>query len=93
MDAMTLVRERIVSADYTGAKLRNYINHEFRDLFMIRADTITAMRQKRVLVNGQGVLDSYQLVDGDRVRVEVNVAHAIESRLHSLDVELKYSEP
>ncbi|KAJ2425369.1 hypothetical protein GGI03_001407 [Coemansia sp. RSA 2337] len=93
MDAMTLVRERIVSADYVGAKLRNYISQEFRDVFMIRADAITAMREKRVLVNGQGVLDSHQLVDGDRVRVEVNIAHAIKSRLHSLDIELKYSEP
>ncbi|KAJ2339549.1 hypothetical protein GGH92_006668, partial [Coemansia sp. RSA 2673] len=73
MDAMTLVRERIVSADYVGAKLRNYISQEFRDVFMIRADAITAMREKRVLVNGQGVLDSHQLVDGDRVRVEVNI--------------------
>ncbi|KAJ2732092.1 hypothetical protein IW152_004072 [Coemansia sp. BCRC 34962] len=93
MDAMTLVRERIVSAYYAGSKLRNYIVHEFRDVFMIRADAITAMRQKRVLVNGRSVLDSHQLADGDRVRVEVNVAHAIQSRLHSLDVELKYSEP
>ncbi|KAJ2414868.1 hypothetical protein GGI10_002087 [Coemansia sp. RSA 2530] len=93
MDAMTLVRERIVSADYAGSKLRNYIVHEFRDVFMIRADAITAMRQKRVLVNGQGVLDSHQLADGDCVRVEVNLAHAIQSRLHSLEVKLKYSEP
>ncbi|KAJ2832208.1 hypothetical protein FBU31_002125 [Coemansia sp. 'formosensis'] len=93
MDTLTLAREQIVGANYAGAKLRNYIIHEFRDLFMIRADAITAMRQKRVLVNGQGVLDSHQLVNGDRVRVEINVAHAIKSRLHSLDVELKYSEP
>ncbi|KAJ2334284.1 hypothetical protein GGI00_001924 [Coemansia sp. RSA 2681] len=93
MNATTIVRERVVSPDYAGTKLRNFIVHEFRDVFMIRADAINAMRQKRVLVNGVGVLDSHQLLSGDCVRVQVNVAQALQSRLHSLDIELKYSEP
>ncbi|KAJ1997914.1 hypothetical protein H4R26_005652, partial [Coemansia thaxteri] len=88
-----LATERVVGAASSGAKLRNYIIHEFRDVLMIRADAINALRQKRVWVNGLHVLDSHRLASGDCVRVEIDVLEAVKSRLSSLDVELQYSEP
>ncbi|KAJ2562459.1 hypothetical protein IW140_006419 [Coemansia sp. RSA 1813] len=86
------VKERTVGAQSSGTKLRNFIVHEFRQDLVIRADAIAALRQKRVRVNGSIVLDSYQLEEGDRVQVEVDAMQVIRSRLHSLDVEVRYTE-
>ncbi|KAI9506648.1 S-adenosyl-L-methionine-dependent methyltransferase [Coemansia spiralis] len=87
-----LAKEKIVDSNSSGTKLRNYLVREFRQELFIRADVIAALRQKRVHVNGSIVLDSYLLKEGDHVQVEVDAAQVIKSRLHSLDVKLKYAE-
>ncbi|KAJ1813185.1 hypothetical protein LPJ75_003297, partial [Coemansia sp. RSA 2598] len=85
--------ERAVGERHAGTKLRNFLVHEFRDVLAIRADIISALRQKQVLVNGENTLDSHVLQAGDCVSVSVDPLQAIKSRVRALDVELKYSEP
>ncbi|KAJ2519462.1 hypothetical protein H4217_002662 [Coemansia sp. RSA 1939] len=92
MTSNLLVKERKVDTKESGTKLRNFIVHQFRQELAIRADAIAALRQKRVRVNGAIVLDSYQLKEGDLVRVEIDPIQAIKSRLHSLDIELRHAE-
>ncbi|KAJ2726796.1 hypothetical protein GGI07_000307 [Coemansia sp. Benny D115] len=84
---------RIVEAKHAGVKLRNYLVQEFRDILLVRSDMIAALRQKRVLVDGQITLDSHVLQPGNCVQVTIDPAQAIKSRLRGLDVELRYSEP
>ncbi|KAJ1731291.1 hypothetical protein LPJ61_002601 [Coemansia biformis] len=86
-------RTKVVDAHGAGQKLRNYIVHEFRDVLRIRADALHALREKRVRVNGEIVLDSHVLAAGDSVQIEIDGTRAIKSRLHSLDVVLRYAEP
>ncbi|KAJ2158236.1 hypothetical protein GGF46_003913 [Coemansia sp. RSA 552] len=88
-----LVVEKTVDSRTAGQKLLRFLVHEFRDSLKVRADIKRALRQKRVRVNGEITLDSHILADGDRVRVEVDLVGLIRSRLHGLDVDMKYSEP
>ncbi|KAJ2773337.1 hypothetical protein IWQ56_001034 [Coemansia nantahalensis] len=86
-------KARVVDARCAGQKLRNFIVHEFRDVLRIRADALHALRDKRVRVNGEITLDSHVLAIGDVVRIEVDSAHAMASRLHSIDVAVRHAEP
>ncbi|KAJ2330204.1 hypothetical protein IWW51_000064 [Coemansia sp. RSA 2702] len=87
-----VVQQRHIDTAQAGKKLRAYILHEYRDMF-VRPDAIALLRQKRVQVNGQFVLDTHILQPGDCVRVEIDMIQAIRGRLRGLDVELKYAEP
>ncbi|KAJ2635865.1 hypothetical protein GGF40_003351 [Coemansia sp. RSA 1286] len=87
------VVERTVGEQHAGAKLRNFLVQEFRDVLAIRADIIAALRQKHVLVNGKHTLDSHLLQTGDCVSVTVDPLQALKSRVRALDVEVRYSEP
>ncbi|KAJ1719336.1 hypothetical protein LPJ53_005888 [Coemansia erecta] len=85
--------ERIVGKQYAGIKLRNYLVREFKDVLVVRAEMIAALRQKRVFVNGENTLDSHQLELGDCIRVDIDPLHTIRRRLQTLDLEMRYSEP
>ncbi|KAJ1856999.1 hypothetical protein LPJ73_002105 [Coemansia sp. RSA 2703] len=93
MSHSTNAVERIVGKQYAGIKLRNYLVREFKDVLVVRAEMIAALRQKRVFVNGENTLDSHQLELGDCVRVDIDPLQTIRRRLHTLDLEMRYSEP
>ncbi|KAJ1792430.1 hypothetical protein LPJ62_000831 [Coemansia sp. RSA 2167] len=81
-----------ISADQAGQKLRPFLIHTFHNV-LVRADTIALLRQKRVLVNDQIVLDTHVLQLDDCVQVDIDALHSIKSRLRGLQVEVKYTEP
>ncbi|KAJ2826982.1 hypothetical protein IWW50_002106 [Coemansia erecta] len=87
-----IVKQYSIDSTQAGEKLRAYLIHKFHGVF-VRADTIALLRQKRVRVNGEIVLDSYILQAGDCVQVEIDALQTIKGRLRGLEVELKYSEP
>ncbi|KAJ2496772.1 hypothetical protein GGH96_005607 [Coemansia sp. RSA 1972] len=85
-------RQYTIGVDQAGQKLRPFLIHTFHNV-LVRADTIALLRQKRVRVNGQFVLDTHLLQLDDCVQVDIDALHSIKSRLRGLQVEVKYTEP
>ncbi|KAJ2656747.1 hypothetical protein IW148_005487 [Coemansia sp. RSA 1199] len=85
-------KQYTISSKEAGQKLRPFLIHTFHNV-LVRADTIALLRQKRVRVNDQIVLDTHVLQLGDCVQVNIDALHSIKSRLRGLEVEVKYTEP